>query len=209
MKRSINWDLIETRESIRESAYDLASSRLCNGWQDVWRALRARYSLDQLAVIFENPLFRLDIDQRCYLARNPPTVARDVQRGPGAVGQRASSTVTCSNPGALVERNPRSERLARRMQTLLADGGECTAVELAERLGTSRNEVLIAAREMLSDGTLRIARYIASSRGGRGARVFVLTGAAAHRGHSAVAHSTWPKADPVVVHAFDAIVRCR
>lgn len=209
MKRSINWDLMETRQSIRKGAYDLACSGLCDGWQDVWRALRARFSLDQLAVIFENPLCRLDIDERCYRARNSGTVAQDVQRGLDGVGQRASLAVTSSNPAALIERNRRCKRLASRIETVLADGSECTAVELAERLGTSRNEVLIAAREMLCDGTLQIARHIASSHGGRGARVFVLTGVNARRGHRTAAHSTWPTVDPVVAHAFDAIVRCR
>lgn len=173
MKRSINWDLIETRESIRQSAYDLARSGLCDAWQDVWRALRARFSVDQLAVIFDNPLCRLDIDQRCYRARNPGKVAREVQTDLDAIRQRAAPMVLSTKPAGLNGQKRRSERLASRIETLLADGSQCTAVELAERLGTSRNEILIAARDMLADGTLQVARYVASSRGGRGARVFV------------------------------------
>jgi predicted ArsR family transcriptional regulator len=90
---------------------------------------------------------------------------------------------------------------------LLADGSEGTAVELAERLGTSRNEILIAARKMLADGTLQVARYVAASRGGRGARVFVCASAS----QAAVfgSHALWPEADPVVTGAFDAIARLR
>jgi hypothetical protein len=90
MKRTINWDLIETRDSIRQSAYDLARGGLCDGWQEVWRALRSRFSLHQLTVIFENPLCRLDIDQRCYQARNPGKVARDVQGDLDAINGRAA-----------------------------------------------------------------------------------------------------------------------
>ncbi|ACC74946.1 hypothetical protein PPMP20_00555 [Paraburkholderia phymatum] len=209
MKRSINWDLIETRESIRQSAYDLARSGLCDAWQDVWRALRARFSVDQLAVIFDNPLCRLDIDQRCYRARNPGKVAREVQTDLDAIRQRAAPMVLSTKPAGLNGQKRRSERLASRIETLLADGSQCTAVELAERLGTSRNEILIAARDMLADGTLQVARYVASSRGGRGARVFVRTGASAPKDHAPGLHSTWPQADSVVADAFDAIARCR
>ena len=209
MKRTINWDLIETLDSIRQAAYDLARSGLCDGWQDVWRALRTRFSLDQLTVIFENPLCRLDIDQRCYRARNPGKVARDVQSDLDAIRQRASALVISTKPPASDGHKRRSDRMASRIQTVLADGSECTAVELAERLGTSRNEILIAAREMLADGTLQVARYVASSCGGRGARVFVRTGATAPQGDAPGLHATWPQADSVVTEAFDAIARPR
>jgi hypothetical protein len=68
---------------------DLARSGLCDGWQDVWHALRARFSVDQLTVMFENPFCRLDIDQRCYRAPNPGKVVRDVQSDLDAIRQRA------------------------------------------------------------------------------------------------------------------------
>ena len=208
MKRTINWDLIETRDSIRQSAYDLARGGLCDGWQEVWRALRSRFSLHQLTVIFDNPLCRLDIDQRCYRARNPGKVARDVQSDLDAIRQRASPLVISTKPPASDGHKRRSDRMASRIQMVLADGSECTAVELAERLGTSRNEILIAARKMLADGTLQVARYVASGRG-RGARVFVRTGATAPQGDVPGLHSTWPQADSVVKEAFDAIARPR
>jgi hypothetical protein len=175
----------------------------------VWRELRARFSVAQLAVIFENRLCRLDIDQRCYRARNPGKGANDVQSDLDAIRHIASPSVKSTKTAGLNRHKRRSERLASRIETLLAGGSECTAVELAERLGTSRNEILIAAREMLADGTLQVARYIASSRRGRGARVFVRKGATAPQGDAPGQPAPWPQADPVVTEAFDAIVRSR
>lgn len=209
MKRSINWDPIETRDSIRQSAYDLARSGLCDGWQDVWRALRVRFGIDQLAAIFENPLSRLDIDQRCYRARNPGRAERDGETHLGAIRQKASPPLGSTRPPASNEHKRKSDRVTSRIQAVLADGSGCTAVELAERLGTSRNEILIAVREMLADGTLQVARYVASGRGGRGARVFVRTGATAPQGDALGSHAPWPQADPVITEAFDAIARPR
>jgi hypothetical protein len=175
MKRTIDWDIVETRESIRQAAYDLARSGLCDGWQDVWRALRARFSVDQLTAIFENLHCRLDIDQRCFRARNPGEAASELTGDLPVIRQtpqKASMKLPASDRGTR-----RSDRLAMRIQALLAGGSECTAVQLAEQLGTSRTEVLIAARAMLADGALQVARYVAAEHGGRGARVFVCTGA--------------------------------
>ncbi|MPW18156.1 hypothetical protein GCT13_14815 [Paraburkholderia sp. CNPSo 3157] len=204
MKRTIDWDIVETRESIRQAAYDLARSGLCDGWQDVWRALRARFSVDQLTAIFENPLCRLDIDQRCFRARNPGEIASELTSDLPVIRQapqRTSMKLSALDRGS----RRRSDRLAMRIQALLAGGSECTAVQLAEQLGTSRNEVLIAARAMLADGELQVVRYVAAEHGGRGARVFACTSAS--QGDSPRLYASWPEADPVVTGAIDAIAR--
>ncbi len=209
MTRTIDMEIVEARESIRQAAYELARSGLFDGWQDVWRALRARFSVERLTEIFESTLCRLDIDQRCYRARNPEAAAAKSAGELPVVTQRTYPPRASVKHLALERNTRRSDRLAKRIRALLADGREFTAVELAQRLGTTRNEVLIAAREMLADGTLQVARYVAHERGGRGARVFVITRTTAGRRDAARPYVPWPEADPVVTGAFDAIARHR
>lgn len=52
----------------------------------------------------------------------------------------------------------RTGRTAKRIHALLADGRECTATEIAQALGTSRNEVLVAVRAILVDEALQVSR---------------------------------------------------
>jgi len=209
MTRTIDMKIVEARESIRQAAYELARSGLFGGWQEVWRALRSRFSVDQLTVIFESTLCRLDIDQRCYRARNPEAAAgKAIGELPGVMQSMYPQRASARLP-AVASNTRRSDRLARRIQALLADGSEFTAVELAQRLGMSRNEILIAARAMLADGTLQVARYVAHEHGGRGARVFASTRTTASRREAATPYAPWPAADPVVTGAFDAIARHR
>ncbi|BCG05078.1 hypothetical protein PPGU19_096460 (plasmid) [Paraburkholderia sp. PGU19] len=99
--------------------------------------------------------------------------------------------------------------LPQRIVALLADGSELTAIELAERLDKSRNDVLIAKRGMLADDTLQVTRYIASAHGGRGARVFACTNTPAARSETPESFTSWPPADPVLTTAIHAIVRLR
>ncbi|HWT38766.1 MAG TPA: hypothetical protein VN289_20940, partial [Paraburkholderia sp.] len=135
MTRTIDMEIVEARESIRQAAYELARSGLFDGWQDVWRALRARFSVERLAEIFESAICRLDIDQRCYRARNPEAAARN-RPGELPVLTQGAYSQRASVKHLAPERNSRkSDRLARRIHALLADGSEFTAVELAQRLG--------------------------------------------------------------------------
>jgi hypothetical protein len=210
MKRVPDWDVLQIRETIRQAAYELARSGVCDGWQDVWRALRARFTVAQLTTIFENPLCRLDVDQRCYCARNPgkddsaltarlPVIRRDMCEKNGT-----------SIPTAVHRQPQRAGRLAGQIRALLADGSERTAMQIAQQLGTSRNEVLVAVRAMLADGALQVTRHVCASHRGRGARVFACAGTAARKKHDEGGlYAPWPQADPVVTTAIDAIARHR
>jgi hypothetical protein len=210
MKRVPDWDILQTRETIRQAAYELARSGVCDGWQDVWRALRARFTVDQLTTIFENPLCRLDVDQRCYRARNPGKHDSGLTACSPLIRRDTSEKSATLLPHAVDRQPQRTERLAGQIKALLTDGGERTAMQIAQQLGTSRNEVLVAVRAMLADGALQVTRHVCASHRGRGARVFACTGTAVREKHEERGlYAPWPQADPVVTTAIDAIARHR
>jgi hypothetical protein len=201
-------DEVEGREAIRQAAYELSRSGVCASWEEVWRALRTRFDVDQLAKFFENPLCRLDIDQRCYRARNPgrdaeggSTDASDIRRE--VAQQRGATRVQ------IVEREMRKPcRLAARILEVLEDGSERTALELAQRLRVSRNDVFIAVRVMLANEALMVTGHTTAKHGGRGARVFACAATTAgQKNGKSVTYPHWPLAEPVVETAFDAIAR--
>jgi hypothetical protein len=76
-------------------------------------------------------------------------------------------------------------------------------------LGKNRNNVLVAIRAMLADGTLHVTRYIASEHGRRGARVFALAERRGDISDTLEPFASWPPADRVLTGAIDAIVRLR
>ena len=91
MKHALDWDLIETRETIRQAAYDIASSGACDGWQDVWRFLRTTFGVEQLVDIFWNPLCQMDLDQRCSRARSSGKVLpNDEKSDPSEISRKTS-----------------------------------------------------------------------------------------------------------------------
>jgi hypothetical protein len=209
MKDPKDWDVVETRESIRLAAYDVARSGLVEGWQGVWRALRPRFAVDQLLVVFENPLCRVDIDQRCYRARNP-LIGGSEQPDDVPIIRRMSAVQGDRRMQLPEDRKARaSGPMPTLILALLAGGNELTALELAERLGKDRNNVLVVVRGMLAAGTLQVTRYIASEHRGRGARVFACMEKPVVHSGIPEPSASWPPADPVLTGAIDAIVRLR
>ena len=205
MKRARAREAIEAREAIRTIAYELAQSGACDGWQEVWRTLRARFSVDQLTAIFENPLCQLDIDLRCHRARNP----QNTDGGPkSAVAWNGLQQIATWKPSVPERVMRRPERLVERIEALLADGIERTAVQISQQLGTSRNEVLVGLRVMLADGALQVTRCVVGTHGGRGARVFAPAGIAPRQQDDEPGtRAPWPLADSVVTAAMDAFAR--
>ncbi|MBN3752209.1 hypothetical protein G3N95_04605 [Paraburkholderia sp. Tr-20389] len=204
MKRALAWDEVEARQAIRLAAYDLSRSGMCEGWRDVCRVLRVRFDAEQLAMMFENPLSRLDIDQRCYRARNPGSADNALPADTSLIGRGAEKPRWARKHRAADRETQEGGHLAARILEVLGGDSERTAMELAEGLGVRRNEVFIAVRRMLADGDLQITRYVAAKRGGRGARVFALAaGIARRKDDEHLAHMPlWP-ADPVVATALD------
>ena len=210
MRRARDWEVVEVREAVRLAAYELARSGVCERWQDVWRVLRAHFSVVQLTSIFDNPLCQLDINQRCRRARSPVKPDSEATMPEPAIGRNGFHQIARSKPPIFDREMQRPGRLAERIQALLADGRECTAIQLAEQLGTSRHEVLVTVRSMLADGVLQVTRRLAAKRGGRGARVFAHAGMATRQMHDELGSpGPWPVADPVVTAAIDAIARHR
>ncbi len=206
MRSITNWDLVEAREAVRQAAFGLARSGAFDGWQDVWRALRGRFDIDQLARIFENPLSQLDIDQRCKRARNPSLVGCRGERQYPQMARDESRPVATWIPAPLDCKTRRAPGLAERIVALLADGSECTAVHLAEQLDTSRGEVLRALRPLVNDGLLQVKRCLVGPHGGRGARVFACAAARLDCDERGM-RAPWGQADPVVAAAMDAVAR--
>jgi hypothetical protein len=211
MKRTLDWDAIQTRETIRQAAYDIASSGACDGWQDVWRFLRTTFGVDQLVEIFGNPLCQMDLDQRCARAHSPGNVvAVDEKCDPTEISRKASLDSEAAKRWGNDRETLRTRRMAKQIHELLADGRECTAMQIAQALGTTRNNVLAAVRAMLDDEVLQVCRYISANSGGRRARVFVRTDVAALTKHVEIALSApCPQPGAGLVSAIDAIARRR
>jgi len=207
MKQQENWGIVEAREAIRQAAYVLAGSGIFHGWQDVQRALKGRYSVDRLTEIFGSPFCRLDINQRCQRARCGSHLDRERTMYPPAARQRQSQPVATWIPPVVDPELPRGGGLAPRLMSLMADGGEWTALQLARQLGTNRNEVYRALRPVLEAGAVQVTRCASTEHRGRAARVLVLADTAGKRNDCA--RRTWPQADPVVTAAIDAIARLR
>ena len=181
MKHALDWDLIETRETIRQAAYDIASSGACDGWQDVWRFLRTTFGVEQLVDIFWNPLCQMDLDQRCSRARSSGKVLpNDEKSDPSELKRKTSLEIATMKHTDSDRQMQKAGRMAKQIHTLLADGRECTATEIAQALHASCNKVLIALRAMLDTGTLLVSRCISANGCGRRARVFVRTDRRSH-----------------------------
>ncbi|MBB5468550.1 hypothetical protein HDG32_004680 [Paraburkholderia sp. CI2] len=63
------------REAARRAAYSLADSGKYAGWQEIEKALRARYGVLDAHQLLGNPVVRANIDQRCVAARPKPHAA--------------------------------------------------------------------------------------------------------------------------------------
>jgi hypothetical protein len=211
MKHALDWDLIETRETIRQAAYDIASSGACDGWQDVWRFLRTTFGVEQLVDIFWNPLCQMDLDQRCSRARSSGKVLpNDEKSDPSEISRKTSLEIATTKHPDSDRQMQTTGRMAKQIHALLADGRECTATEIAEALDASCNKVLIALREMLAAETLQVSRYISVNGSGRRARVFVRTDVAALKKRDEIGPSTpWPQEDSALTAVIDAIARRR
>ncbi|MGT2471806.1 hypothetical protein [Paraburkholderia terrae] len=211
MKGELELDIVEGHEAIRQAAFALACSGVCDGWQAVWHALHTRFSADQLTAIFDSPFCRLDLDLRCDHARRPARVVDcQVTAYPHVIRRNGlQAPVTWTQPVVRPKSRP-GGLLGERIRALLIDGRARTALELAQELDANRNEVLRALRPLLTEETVEVTRFIVGSCGGRAARAFTCAGMATsqHNG-DARSHAAWPHADPVVISAIDAIARNR
>lgn len=211
MKEEFELDIVEGREAIRQAAFALAGSGVCDGWQAVWHALHTRFSADQLTAIFDSPFCRLDLDLRCDHARRSARVVDcQVSSYPHVIRRNGSQPPLTRTQSVARSKSRPGGLLGKRIQALLVDGRARTALELAQELDASRNEVLRALRPLLTEETVEVTQFVVGSCGGRAARAFTCAGKATSQHNSDTrSHATWPHADPVVTSAIDAIARDR
>ncbi|MEM5341334.1 MarR family transcriptional regulator [Paraburkholderia azotifigens] len=207
MKRANGWDKVEAREAIRQAAYELSNSGMCERWQDVWHALRGRFDVEQLTTVFDNPLCQIDIEQRCYRARNPGRAEGELRTDLPVITPRVEEKRDPLDSRAIDWKMRKVGLLAARILDMLSGGIECTAMDLAQRLGVSRNEVFKAVRLLLAEGTLEITKCVAAKRGGRGARVFARAAATtALKDDEFLTQAPWNVVDPLAM-AFHSMAR--
>ncbi len=219
MKESDGIDSTECREIIRRRAFELADSGIFDDWEAIRRALCSRFHDAHLHEIFASPFCRIDIDQRCRTARTSGSRASATPEGNGnREGVKAHLAVRAKRvpPRPMDTRRQRrrsipaehsqSQGLAGAIAALLSGDRELTAPQMAQELGAGQREVQRALRELLANHEVRIARRTPRSAGGRPARIFAL-GMDGDASVAASAASCWPKADPVVLRAMDAIAR--
>ncbi|MEX3942391.1 hypothetical protein AB4Y44_23055 [Paraburkholderia sp. BR10937] len=212
---------IECREVIRQKAFELADSGIFDDCEAVRRVLHKSFHVAHLHQIFSSPFCRMDIDQRCQVARmsGAPNGRAHAADGnskhikphlaewalltssrplAGCPRQRSRAPVTRSD----------STALASAISGLLADGKELTAMQMAQQLDAGQREVRRALREMLASQEVFVARRTPRCPSSRPARIFAL--AVRVDGSAAVGAglpSCWPNADLVVLRAMDAFVR--
>jgi len=212
MKREPDWETIACREAIRAAGFELADSGLFDDWYGVWRALHARFTADQLRLVFDSPFSRLDLNQRC-----------DGAKGRGGA---CSSPRTATAPAFAHDEPPHQEKIHRtatrsrpqacetllnQLLKTLDDGRPRTAMDLAQQLSVSQNEVLRAMRALLAENAVLVSGFVRVTHGGRRPRALVSIGAAGfHRQfevRSSSARTRWPAADGVLHSAMEAIIR--
>lgn len=206
----------ECREVIRQRAFELADTGIFDDWEAISRVLCSRFQCTHLYQIFSSPFCRMDIDQRCRTARRdrlqgvvtPVTAGSSEKIKPhwthSVSSRRAASQGTRQHDDPVTRR----PGLAGAIAAALADGSERTAIQLAEQLGAGHREVQRALREMLADDEVHVARRAPRSVCGRPARIFAGGSRTRGGGDGAIhAISCWPKADPVVLRAMDALSR--
>ena len=221
MKESDGINSTECREIIRRRAFELADSGIFDDWEAIRRALCSRFHDAHLHEIFASPFCRIDIDQRCRTAR---TSGSRASASPEGNGNRESVKPHLAVRAKRVPSRPMDTRRQRRrsvpaehsqsqglagaIAALLGGDRELTAPQMAQELGAGQREVQRALRELLANHEVRIARRTPRSAGGRPARIFALgLGVDGDADIAASAASCWPKADPVVLRAMDAIAR--
>ncbi|MEM5314747.1 hypothetical protein [Paraburkholderia sp. JHI869] len=224
MRTGDNSEIVESHEAIRRRAFELADSGMLEGWEAVRRTLRACFDIENVEHVLGSHFCRLDLDLRCRARRVSGTRAHV---GPGRSEDRGgidheahpargvAPATAGSSTGQLRRRRERaggrparSPGLAGDIATLLGDGREFTAIELAQQLGAATRDVQRALRAMLDGGEVRVARRAPRTAGGRTARIFARNPHdAADRNTASGAASGWQRADPVVLRAMDALAR--
>ncbi|MEM5341388.1 hypothetical protein [Paraburkholderia azotifigens] len=221
MNRQEEWQLIR-REGVRHAAYEMAESGLFAGWEAITLALGSRFDLADVHAVTDNRFCRCDLDERCMRSRGgaalrspagstgstfPPPV--------GACGTESLATICSAHAASSSGRGKASTewsrpRTAERIGELMANGGKWTVTELAQKLGIRKQNVWMAMTAMQVEGIVHIAGKVACPGGRRWARVFASGPAVDDEAESRTeAALWWPWADPVVVAAIDAMVRCR
>ncbi len=218
MKKCESVDKGARHETIRQRAFVLADSGTLDDWKAVGRALGTCFDVVDIERVLASRFFRLILDQRCRARRE---MGIDDQTNAGLTNQEDTSDPAES---AVVELAPAHSRpLARQVQAdeantaihgtvqprlsgdiaaLLADGRELTAAQVAQQLGAAVREVQGALQSMLACDEVHVARRTPRGAGGRSTRIFAMGGNTV-----AGATSDWPRADPVVLRAMDALVR--
>ncbi|MCP3713292.1 hypothetical protein M3I54_41635 [Paraburkholderia sp. CNPSo 3274] len=219
-----DFDIVQSRDAIRQKAFELADSGMLEGWEAVRRTLRACFEIESVEDVLGSPFCRLDLDLRCRAGRvggvrghiGPGLAAERDGADRGAHPARGGTPAAASSPTAQRRRchertmgHPaRPPGLAGNISMLLDEDRECTAIQLAQQLDASPRDVRRALREMLVSGEVYVARRAPRTAGGRTARIFARTphdpgGENAASG----ATSCWPRVDPVVLRAMDALAR--
>ncbi|HTH61248.1 MAG TPA: hypothetical protein VL689_13945 [Paraburkholderia sp.] len=210
---------VDHREAIRRKAFELADSGMLDDWAAIRRTLHACFDIESVEQVLGSPFFRLDLDRRCWAGRARRTQFRrvpawtderdDVADRAGHPSPRASSPkarARCDGEHA-ASAGRRSPVLAADIAALLADGGERTVAQLAAQFGASTRDVQRTLQTMLAADEVHVSGRVQVALGGRAARVFA--GGPPPDGGRAVmeATSSWPKADPVLLRAMDALAR--
>jgi len=220
MSRADEVSAFECRELIREKAFELADSGVFDDWEGVRKALCLRFEREDVRLVFASLFCRLDLEQRCRVARFfGPGIERRVARdGEHTVIQSGGQEGRGLAPEKSAERRKplRSaskgrggelSALAKDIAGLLANGGNSTAAQLARQLGTGCEEIQGALRTLLSHGEAHVAGRARHSVVGRSARLYAAGPKPETIGVSDGNAIYWPRADALVVDSMNALVR--
>lgn len=203
MKREEKEYPIECREVVRTAAFEFADSGVFSGWEAVEQALCSRFDVEYIRLIFASHFCRLDLDRRCEAARVAGHCRQAALGGDG--GDGAGVPVVHDRSAQA----PTASPLSRDIAALLADGCGRTAAQVAQQLGAAQREVQGTLRTMLANDEVHATRHVSCAKGGRSSRIFTAGPGAESVGKAAPSPSVlWPKADPDVVRAMDALARC-
>ncbi|MEX4002073.1 hypothetical protein AB4Y38_24600 [Paraburkholderia sp. EG285A] len=203
MSRAGNIDLIESRDKVRERAFDLAESGSFADWAAVRLALSEECPPEYLNHVFASAFCRLDLNQRCRSARMG-SPRSDTSPGRVLPGFRRTRR---RNPSP-ANKSTKFADLARDIAAALDGANPRTAVDIATQLGAEARNVRRALRVMLAEGEVHVAGRVPPSGGGATARLFGPGRVAARDGNAAEnAARILATLDPVVLDAMDAFAR--
>jgi hypothetical protein len=203
MSGAENIDPVEIRDRIREKAFELAESGNFADWAAVKQALSAECPANYLNHVFASAFCRLDLNQRCWVARmgRPRSDTSPRQALPGFRKKRRRNPAAAQNSTEFAV-------LARDIAAVLGEGNARSAVDLATQLRADARNVRRALRVMLAEGEVHVAGRVPRPGAGATARLFGLGRAMAHEGEATGDTArVWAKPDLVILNAMDALAR--